>query len=278
MKNTGLGKGLGALLGDAAHQTAENDALFIRISQIEPNADQPRKSFDEEALTDLSESIRTHGVLTPLLVRRLPSGSYQIIAGERRWRAARMAGLNKLPAIVREADDRLATELALIENLQREDLNPVEIADGYRALVEEYGLTQEEVAARVGRSRPAVANTMRLLALPSSILIMLSEGRLTEGHARSLLSLPKRRQEEAALKMADGAMTVRQAEAFVKTLTENEGEQKQKTINYVAEHEKNLSDHWGRKINIIPGRKKGRVEIEFYDADDLETLVDRLLK
>lgn len=280
MKNAGLGRGLSALLGDAAVQVPSVATVQLRLSEIEPNQSQPRKHFDDSALAELAESIRLHGVLTPLLVRRLPSGAYQIIAGERRWRAARMAGLTVLPAVVHEADDRMATELALIENLQREDLNPLEIAEGYHALVEEYGLTQEEVAQRVGRSRPAVANALRLLALPLPVLDMLVEGSLTEGHARTLLALPGRREQEAAAaKMAEGGLSVRQAEAYVKTLLERQkDEPPREKINYLADHEKALSERWGRKITIASGRKKGSLTLEFYDADDLEALIARLLE
>ena len=281
MKNAGLGRGLGALLGDAAvHVPSSGSAVQLRLSEIEPNQSQPRKRFDESALADLAESIRQHGVLTPLLVRRLPSGAYQIIAGERRWRAARMAGLTTLPAVVHEADDRMSTELALIENLQREDLNPLEIAEGYRALVEEFGLTQEEVAGRVGKSRPAVANSLRLLALPRAVHDMLADGSLSEGHARTLLALPGRRaQETAAGKMIEGGMSVRQAEAYVKALLEKQKDEPRQSdkINYLADQEKELTERWGRKVSIAAGRKKGAVTIEFYDADDLEELISRLM-
>ena len=191
----GLGRGLGALLGDAALQSQEGGSLSLPISQVEPGLKQPRKRFDEESLQDLADSIRIHGIIQPLTVRRLSSGYYQIIAGERRWRAAKLAGLNEIPAVIIEADDRKVMELGLIENLQREDLNPIEEANGYKVLMSEYGLTQEEVAQRVGKSRPAVANALRLLALPDPVHLLLEEGKLSAGHAH-----PGRAQRGAAEK------------------------------------------------------------------------------
>ena len=186
----GLGKGLGALLGDAALQSQEGGSLSLPISQVEPGLKQPRKRFDEESLQDLADSIRIHGIIQPLTVRRLSSGYYQIIAGERRWRAAKLAGLSEIPAVIIEADDRKVMELGLIENLQREDLNPIEEANGYKVLMSEYGLTQEEVAQRVGKSRPAVANALRLLTLPDPVHLLLEEGKLSAGHARAILAVP----------------------------------------------------------------------------------------
>ncbi|MDR0326114.1 MAG: ParB/RepB/Spo0J family partition protein [Oscillospiraceae bacterium] len=279
MKNTGLGRGLGALLGDAAIRPPENSTVELRISEVEPNSAQPRKGFDESALADLTESIRQQGILMPLLVRRMPSGSYQIIAGERRWRAARAAGLTTVPAIVHDADDRRATELALIENLQREDLNPIEIAEGYKALSEEYGLTQEEISERVGRSRPAIANTMRILSLSKTILDMVRGGRLSEGQARSLLPLSGRKAvEKAALQMADGALTVRQGEMLVKKLLAEPKTAKSKPLRHVGDYERGLTERWGRKVIVSGGVKKGKIEFEYYDARDLEALVTRLMK
>jgi ParB family chromosome partitioning protein len=278
MKNSGLGRGLGALLGDAAIRPPENGTVELRVSEVEPNSGQPRKSFDEAALAELAESIRTHGVLTPLLVRRIPSGSYQIIAGERRWRASRAAGLTTIPAIIHDADDRRATELALIENLQREDLNPIEIAEGYRMLSEDYGLTQEDIAERVGRSRPAVANAMRILSLPEKVLNMVRSGRLSEGQARSLLPLAGRRSlEKAAVQMADGSLTVRQGEDMVKKLLKEPRVPKPKPIRYVGEYERSLERKFGRKVTISGGFKTGKIEIEYYGTKDLETIVNRLL-
>jgi ParB family chromosome partitioning protein len=278
MKNSGLGRGLGALLGDAAIRPSENSQLELRLSEVEPNAGQPRKMFDEKALAELAETIRQHGVFTPLLVRRMPSGSYQIIAGERRWRAARMAGLATVPAIVHDADDLRSAELALIENLQREDLNPVEIAEGYRMMAEEYGLTQEEISERVGRSRPAIANAIRILSLPVPVLDMVRSGRLSEGHGRILLPLSGRKSVvQAAAQMADGAMTVRQGEALVKKLLAEPKKPKEKPLRHVGEYEKTLAERWGRKVVVSGGPKKGKVELEYYDAKDLEDLVKRLM-
>ncbi len=278
MANKGLGKGLGALLGDVANQPEEN-TVSLRLSEIEPNADQPRKNFEPEALAELADSITKHGVISPLLVRRLPSGRYQIIAGERRWRAARMAGVSTLPVIVHDVDDREATELALIENLQREGLNPVEVAKGYKVLMKDFGLTQEEVSAQVGRSRSAVANTVRLLSLTEPVLQLLLEGRISEGHARPLLGLTGKKQEQAAIRMADDSMTVRQAEIWVKKLIEQQEAvalPEPAPVNYVSDHERTLSEKLGRRVSISSKGKKGKVTLEFYDADDLEVLVQRL--
>jgi ParB family chromosome partitioning protein len=243
---------------------------------VEPNAGQPRKTFDEEALAKLAESIRRNGIITPLLVRRMPSGSYQIIAGERRWRAARAAGLDTVPVIVHNADDLRSAELALVENLQREDLNPVEIAEGYRTLSEEYGLTQENISERVGRKRSTVANALRILSLPGPVLDMVRAGRLSEGQARSLLPLSGRKSlEKAAAQMADRAMTVRQAEALVKKLLAEP--KPPKPLRHVGEYERGLAERWGRKVTVSGGPKKGKVELEYYDAKDLEDLVKKLM-
>ena len=186
----GLGRGLNALLGDPDLQPQSEGSVTLPISQVEPGLNQPRKRFDPEALADLAESIRVHGIIQPLTVRRLASGYYQIIAGERRWRAAKEAGLTEVPAVIIEADDRKVMELGLIENLQREDLNPAEEARGYQSLMEDYGLTQEQVAQRMGKSRPAVANTLRLLALPDDLMKLVEEGQLSAGHARAILGAP----------------------------------------------------------------------------------------
>jgi ParB family chromosome partitioning protein len=279
MKNTGLGRGLGALLGDAAIRPPDNGTVELRISEVEPNSDQPRKTFDRAALSELTESVRAHGVLTPLLVRRTSSGAYQIIAGERRWRAARAAGLSTIPAIIHDADDLRATELALIENLQREDLNPIEVAEGYRILADDYGLTQEDISERVGRSRPAIANSMRILSLPEPVLDMIRLGRLSEGHARSLLSLPgAKAMEKAAARMADGALTVRQGEALVKKTISGAKEAKPRPLRHVGEYEETLSHKYGRKVRISLGKQRGEVVFEYYGAQDLEEFYDRLMK
>jgi len=281
--NKGLGRGLGALLGDFEEVSSENSPYqLLPIYKVEPNADQPRQDFDEEELQALSDSIAIHGVIQPLTVRELPSGYYQIIAGERRWRAARMANLSEIPAVIVEADDKKAMELALIENLQRQDLNPVEEAMGYQSLMADYGLTQEETASRVGKSRPAVANALRLLQLPGDVLEMLRAGKLTAGHARAVLSLKsEKKQLEAAQKIAALGLSVRQAELLCKNMSK-EPEKKEKevtlAIDYVAECEKSLSKHLGRGVKIINGKRKGKFELEFYGQDDLQNLLDALMK
>ena len=233
--NRGLGKGLGALLGDAALRTDTSDNLYLPISQIEPYANQPRRHFDEEALQDLADSIREHGIIQPLTVRRLSSGYYQIIAGERRWRAARIAGLAEVPAIVIEADDRKMTELSLIENLQREDLDPIEEAEGYKTLMDNYHLTQEEAAERVGKSRSAVANSLRLLGLCPEVRQMLQNGDLSGGHARALLPLKADLQLDAANLIVKQGLSVRQTEALAKRLSNPKEERKPTNDELIAE-------------------------------------------
>ena len=279
--NKGLGKGLGALLGDFEEITAEKSAYqLLPIYKIEPNPDQPCQDFDEEELQALADSITEHGIIQPLTVRQLSSGYYQIIAGERRWRAARMAGLNEIPAVIIEADDKKAMELALIENLQRQDLNPVEEALGYQSLIQEYGLTQEEAAKRVGKSRPAVANSLRLLGLCPEVMEYLRSGDLSAGHARAVLTLKsEKKQLEAAKKIMALALSVRQAETLCKNMGKPPKEEKQPTlaIDYVAECEKSLSKHLGRGVKIVNGKRKGRFELEFYGQDDLQKLLDALM-
>jgi len=278
----GLGKGLGALFGDVAPTgQASGGSLALPIQKIEPNPLQPRHCFDEEELQALSDSISVHGVIQPLTVRRLESGFYQIIAGERRWRAARMAGLSEVPAVVIEADDRKAMELALIENLQRQDLNPVEEAHGYRRLIDDYGMTQEKAAESVGRSRPAVTNALRLLSLPEPILQMLEEEKLTAGHARALMQFKaEAKQLDAAQKIAALQLSVRQAEQMCRSLARAEAAPPKPEpplqINYLAECEKNLSRSLGRGVKITAGKRKGRMELEFYGPDDLQRLLDAL--
>ena len=279
----GLGRGLGALLGDFDQDAAEDSAYkLLPLHRVEPNPDQPRQDFDEEALAALAESIRVHGVLQPLTVRETGGGYYQIIAGERRWRASRMAGLTDVPAIVIEADDRKAKELALIENLQRQDLNSVEEALGYQSLMNEFGLTQEEAAQRVGKSRPAVANALRLLTLDEKVLDMLRAGALTAGHAKAILMLKsEKKQLEAAQKIANLGLSVRQAELLCKSMSKEQPEKKEPAtfqVDYVRECEKSLSKHLGRGVRIINGKRKGRFELEFYGQDDLQTLLDALMK
>lgn len=279
----GLGRGLGALLGDFDQDAAEDSAYkLLPLHRVEPNPDQPRQDFDEEELAALAESIRVHGVLQPLTVRETGGGYYQIIAGERRWRASRMAGLTDVPAIVIEADDRKAKELALIENLQRQDLNSVEEALGYQSLMNEFGLTQEEAAQRVGKSRPAVANALRLLTLDEKVLDMLRAGELTAGHAKAILMLKsEKKQLEAAQKIANLGLSVRQAELLCKNMSKKQPEKKEPAtfqVDYVRECEKSLSKHLGRGVKIVNGKRKGRFELEFYGQDDLQTLLDALMK
>ena len=280
--NKGLGRGLNALMGDFAEENAEKSPYqLLPLHKIEPNRSQPRQDFDEEELAALAESISVHGVIQPLTVRLQDSGYYQIIAGERRWRAARMAGLSEIPAVIVEADDKKAMELALIENLQRQDLNPVEEALGYQSLMDDYGLTQDETAQRVGKSRSAVANTLRLLNLPMEILEKLRFGQLTPGHARAILSLkdPKK-QLEAAQKITALGLSVRQAELLCKNMdaTPRPAPRVTLAVDYIGECEKSLSKHLGRGVKIVNGKRKGRFELEFYGAEDLQLLLDALMK
>ena len=278
--NKGLGKGLGALLGESAMQpSTQQSPLLLPLQKIEPNRLQPRKSFNEEELAALADSIRQHGVIQPLTVRLLDTGYYQIIAGERRWRAARMAGLREVPVVIIEADDKKAMELALIENLQRADLTPIEEARGYQQLIGEYGLTQEQVADRVSKSRPAVANAMRLLSLPDELLSMVESGKLTAGHARALLSIKDERQQLAvAQKVVNLQLSVRQTEAMCKKLlkAEQKPEPKPVEVDYLAECEKELSRRLGRGVKIRHGKRKGRLELEYYGEDDLQRLYEAL--
>ena len=277
-KPSGLGRGLGALLGDDVLNTESTGSLTLPISQVESCSSQPRKSFDEAALAELADSIRQHGIIQPLTVRKLSSGYYQIIAGERRWRAARLAGLSEVPVIVVEADDRKAAELAMIENLPREDLNPMEEAAGFQSLIENYHMTQEEAAQRVGKSRSAVANALRLLGLTPSVRAMVESGKLSAGHARALLTLDPQTQESAAAAVVDGGLSVRQTEALVKRLTAQEKPKPQPPtgVDYTAEAQRDLSSRLGRGVKIVNGRKKGRIELEYYGLDDLNDLLEAL--
>ena len=279
-KMKGLGKGLDALLGDEFTNEPEvKSSLFLPISQVESCAAQPRKQFDPDALADLADSIRQHGIIQPLTVRKLQSGYYQIIAGERRWRAARMAGLSQVPVVVIEADDRKAMELAMIENLQREDLNPMEEAEGYRTLMEQYGLTQEETSQRVGKSRSAVANALRLLHLSDEVRTLVEEGKLSGGHARALVPLTAELQKKAAAVIIKDDLSVRQTELLVKKLTADKPQKPAKdagSVDYAAEAARELSERLGRPCRIVTGRKKGRLELEYYGVDDLNALLDAL--
>ena len=278
----GLGKGLGALLGDDALQKDEKRVLSLRLSQIEPNKNQPRKEFNDHTLNELAQSIKENGILQPIAVRELSSGQYQIIAGERRWRASHIAGLLEIPVIVHQVDDQKTMQLALIENLQREDLNPVEEAFGYRSLIDEFGLTQEEAAVKVGISRPAMTNSMRLLNLPDPVLKMLITSQLTSGHARALLHISDKKQLlDAAKKVSGEKLNVRQTEQMAAAIQKNAGRLSKKSyggvkINYTESIEKSLQAGLGRKVSIIPGRRKGKIELEYYDVEDLEKLVKQL--
>ena len=278
----GLGKGLGALLGDFNETPAEKSPYqLLPIYKVEPNPDQPRQDFDEEALQDLADSIAEHGIVQPLTVRETAGGYYQIIAGERRWRAARLANVSEVPAVIIEADDKKAMELALIENLQRQDLNPVEEALGYQTLMQEHGMTQEQTAQRVGKSRPAVANALRLLQLVPGVLEMVRAGSLSPGHARAILTLKEEKDQlSAAQKITALDLSVRQAELLCKSLGKKPVQLPPPSleVNYVAECEKSLSKALGRGVRIINGKRKGRFELEFYGQEDLQTLLDALMK
>ena len=280
-KPSGLGRGLGALLGDDVLKPEAAGNLYLPISQVESCSSQPRKSFDEDALAELADSIREHGVIQPLTVRKLSSGYYQIIAGERRWRAARLAGLTEVPAVVVEADDQKAAELALVENLQREDLNPMEEAAGYQSLVQTYHMTQEEAAQRVGKSRSTVANAMRLLGLQPPVRKLVEEGSLSAGHARALLPLSPALQTKAAETVVQGQLSVRQTEALAKRMLAEPKEEPElpeppKEVDYAAEAQRSLASRLGRGVRIVTGRKKGRIELEYYGLDDLNDLLEAL--
>ena len=274
----GLGIGLDALFG--TDEIEENELQFLPISKVEPRIDQPREIFNEESLQELSESISQYGLIQPITARKLDSGYYQIIAGERRWRAARLAGLTEVPVRVIEADDRRTAELALVENLQREDLNPIEQARGFRSLIEEYGLTQEEAAKSVGKSRPAITNAMRLLSLCPAVLELVEQGKLSAGHARALVPvLDEKLQIAAANEVIEKGLSVRQTEQLAAKLTKPPKQPKPEigvSVDYCAEVANRLSQSLGRKVKLVDGKKIGRIEIEFYGADDREALIEAL--
>jgi len=278
----GLGKGLGALFSDFDEEIQDNSPYkLLPIHKVEPNRNQPRQDFDEEELQALSESLAEYGILQPLTVRELDSGYYQIIAGERRWRAARMAGLSEVPAVIVEADDKKAMELALVENLQRQDLNAVEEALGYQSLMSDFGLTQEETAQAVGKSRPAVANALRLLNLCPGVLEKVRDGSLSAGHARAILTLKSEKKRlEVAQKVIALGLSVRQAELLCKNMTREPKPEPKVTlaVDYIGECEKQLSKHLGRGVKIVNGKRKGRFELEFYGQDDLQKLLEILMK
>ena len=276
----GLGKGLNAIFIENDNEE-NNGTVNIKISEIEPNRSQPRKDFDEAALSELADSISKHGLLQPILVRPLTLGGYEIVAGERRYRASRMAGLTEVPVIIRELSESETMELALIENLQREDLTPLEEALGYEVLINEHGFTQEEVAETVGKSRPAVANALRLLKLPESIADYLKEDKITAGHARALLTLPT---EEIMLQVCEqiikSNLSVRQTEKLCKKLTAEKKPPKpaEKVPNYYKEVELTLSESLGRKISVTKskGKQGGILQIEFYSDEELTELSNKL--
>ena len=276
----GLGIGLDALFGTDDLPEEEAELQHLPISRVEPRMEQPRALFDEEALQELADSISRYGLIQPITVRKLPSGYYQIIAGERRWRAARLAGLTEVPVRVIEADDRRTAELALVENLQREDLNPIEEARGYRALIDEYGLTQEEAARSVGKSRPAVANAMRLLSLCPEVSELVEKGRLSAGHARALVPvLDANLQLAAAKEVISKALSVRQTEQLAAKILRPPKKAPARSplsVDYAAEVAARLSEKLGRKVRLVDGKKTGRIEIEFYGADDREALIAAL--
>ena len=285
-KKGGLGKGLDALFMD--NETVDSGGVVtLRLSQIEPNRDQPRKIFSEEALNELADSIREHGVLQPLLVRPLPGGSYQLVAGERRWRASRMAGLQEVPVVIREMDEEQAMEIALIENLQREDLNAIEEASGYKLLMERYGMTQEQVAKRVGKSRPAIANALRLLHLPQTVITMVEEGEVSPGHARALLAFEDQNKLlSVAQKVKTGKYSVRDIEKMSKEKNEEPQDQKAEAHQeswsaqetFFTEMELALSNELGRKVKIVQSGNGGLIQIQFYSEEDLKQLAEKLSK
>ena len=279
MSGKGLGRGLLSVFGEESMRVEDGNQTMVQLIKIEPNKSQPRKDFDEASLTELSDSIKQHGLITPIAVRKLPNGKYQIIAGERRWRACRMAGLTEVPVVIIDADEKKVLEIALIENLQREDLNPFEEANGFKTLMDKFGLKQEEVAEKVGKSRSAVANALRILNLPEEIKAMVSEQKISIGHARVLLSLEDAKtMVEFALIIEKQGLSVRQTEALVKKYSEQDEKQEDKAedkeckVDYAAELSRNLSGMLGRKVKISHGKNKGKIELEYYGLDDLELI------
>ena len=276
----GLGLGLDALFAANDLEEAEGELLTLPIAKVEPREAQPRKNFDEEALQALADSIAQYGLIQPIVARKLDSGYYQIIAGERRWRASRMAGLDEVPVRVITADDRRTAELALVENLQREDLNPIEEAKGYKTLMEDYGLTQEETAKSVGRSRPAVANSLRLLSLSPKVMDLVEKKELSAGHARALLPLSSEKlQWDAAQEVLKKSLSVRRTEQLAARLSREPAPGKPVdplAVNYAAEVAEELSKLLGRKVRLVEGARGGKIELEYYDADDRENLIDAL--
>ena len=278
----GLGTGLGILFGENEYND-ENELKLLSVSKLEPRQEQPRSVFDDAALQELADSVKRYGVIQPVTARRLPSGYYQIIAGERRWRAARMAGLEEIPVRVIEADDRRTAELALVENLQREDLNPIEEARGYQALIDDYGLTQEETAQSVGRSRPAVANALRLLSLDRGTLSLVAEGKLSAGHARALLPITEEKGRLAAAnEVIKKGLSVRKTELLAARRVREAAQREQAGaadgVDYAADVAEQLSALLGRRVRLVEGHSAGRIELSFYGADDREALIADLKK
>ncbi len=277
-KMSGLGKGLGALMLENAtdEMLAQNE---LDLNEIVPNRDQPRKTFDEASIEELAQSIKQHGVLQPLLVRPIPSGGYQLVAGERRWRACRIAGLTKVPVVIKELTDTETMEIAIIENLQREDLNPIEEAEGLQALIDKCGYTQEEVATSVGKSRPAIANSLRLLRLPPEVREMTKNGEISAGHARALLAFDNDAMMlEAAKNIVSSKMTVRDVErlAKIKETAEPRRRRARRRDSFYDEVELSLSEATGRKVKVYTGRNGGTIELEFFDREDLKELANKL--
>ncbi len=281
MNQKGLGKGLSALFMEQESASQPENLQMVKLSQVEPNPAQPRREFDPEALSELAESIRTHGILQPLAVRRVAGDRYQIIAGERRWRAAREAGVEKIPVYLVDADDRAVMELALVENLQRQDLSPIEEAEGYRTLMDDFSLTQDNVAKRVGKSRPTIANALRLLSLSPNVRDLVASGALSVGHAKALLALTDAEQQKRTAELVlEKGYSVRQTELLIKKILQDSLRAQEKkpeiTVNYLEEIERRLAAKLGRRVKLVSGRKKGRIELEFYDPEDLEKLIDFL--
>jgi len=281
MSKKGLGKGLGELFGDAAEAASSNDFDYLPLQHIEPMQDQPRTLFEEESIDGLADSIRAHGMFNPIMVRSVEGGFYQIIAGERRWRAAREAGLEKVPVKIVVADDKAALEMALVENLQREDLNPVEEAYGYRKLMEKYKMTQEQVAQAVSKSRPAVANSLRLLSLPEELIKLISQEELSAGSARALLSLKnEERMKDVAKLVIGNDLSVREVEALVRKFNREKTDNKKPgeiEVNYLLEAQKQLTFAMGRRVTIKQSKRKGKIELEYYDQEDFDALFDTLI-
>lgn len=280
----GLGTGLGALFGDDAFESEQSELTTLPIAKVEPRREQPREYFDEQALQELADSIEQFGLIQPIVVRKLDTGYYQIIAGERRWRASRMAGLNEVPVRIIEANDRRTAELALVENLQREDLNPIEEAKGYKTLIEVYGMTQEQAAKSVGRSRPAITNSMRLLSLSDEVMELVEKGKLSAGHARALVPITDgKKQLAAANEVIEKQLSVRKTEELAARAQKPDAAKEEVkpagrgiTVDYAREVSTELTALLGRRVTLTDGKKTGKIELEFYGSDDREALIEKL--